>query len=418
MKINIYLGRLALLLAMIGGAQASEKCSITETFPGPSTGAGISRDNWLSPAYQRYGATHADQFMPIREIRCPHPRTPLVTARTTLDLNAITGTDPFDKTSRSLEFLLDTRLYANGIIVLSRNEILAERYWNDLAKDKPQLLQDGSRAVLALLGAIAIEQGKLGATQPITRSLPSLAKTTSLRKISVRRFLDPEAFFAWTPAQMQAWTNASGWTGNDSKGVRTWLTQTDWKRRPVAGDARRTTIAPEDDLLAWMIASAFEMPTAQVMANTLLPELKPESPVYWLTDTQGTDLAGGIAFSLRDLARFGKVLIDARNSGHSAVPKWFVETLLAPSKARNVTQDRAYVIAPTEVQRFGFIRLKPTANEYVLLGGHGTSLYLDFDRQIVIAILATHPAKDGPVVTDTLIETWQRILANVHTSGS
>ena len=418
MKINIHFVRLALLLSMVTGAQASEKCSITETFPGPSIGAGISRDNWLSPAYLRFGATHADQFMRVREIHCPHPRTPLAAARTAIDLSTITGTDPLDKTPRSLEFLLDTRLYANGIIVLSHNEILAERYWNGLAKDKPQLLQDGGRAVLTLLGAIAVEQGKLGATQPITRSLPALERMTSLRKISVRRFLDPEPFFDWTPLQIQAWGSASGWTGTDGKGIRTWLTQIDWKRRTSTGDTRRTTIAPEDDLLVWMSASAFQTPTSQVMADTLLTELKPEAPVYWLSDAQGTEVAGGIAFSLRDLARLGKLLIDARNGSHSVIPKWFIDTLLAPGKARSIAQSSAYTIAPTEVQRFGFIRLKPTANEYVLLGGHGTSLYLDIDRQIVIAILATHPAKDGSAVTEPLMETWRRLLANIQLSGS
>jgi CubicO group peptidase (beta-lactamase class C family) len=115
--------------------------------------------------------------------------------------------------------------------------------------------------------------------------------------------------------------------------------------------------------------------------------LKPENPVLWLTDADGTELANGLALSLRDFGRFGQMLIEARGAGgRSKIPGWFIETLTSSSGMRKAKPSEVEGLLRGSELRYGFVHLGGAANRIALLGPYGNSLYLDFDRRLVIAL--------------------------------
>jgi hypothetical protein len=80
---------------------------------------------------------------------------------------------------------------------------------------------------------------------------------------------------------------------------------------------------------------AYRVPLARTFCQELFEKLRPENSALWLTDSQGTELSAGLALSLRDFARLGQLLIDARNSSRrSKIPNWFIETLTASAGLR------------------------------------------------------------------------------------
>jgi hypothetical protein len=137
---------------------------------------------------------------------------------------------------------------------------------------------------------------------------------------------------------------------------------------------------PEDDLLAWVLADSNGMPLSRLFCEQLLVRAKPEHAVLWLSDAQGVELAGGLGLSLRDFARLGQQLVDARSSrNRSKIPNWFIEALVAPPALRGAEISG---LGKGSERRYGFVRLAGAAQRVALIGSHGTSLYVDFDKRL------------------------------------
>jgi hypothetical protein len=91
---------------------------------------------------------------------------------------------------------------------------------------------------------------------------------------------------------------------------------------------------------------------------------------------------------------------------HRTIPAWFIETLTASSGFR--TPEIKGLPKGSE-QRYGFVHLGGSPNRVALIGAHGTSLYIDFDKRLVIAIFATRPGDNTSGTLPLLDETWKAI---------
>lgn len=65
--------------------------------------------------------------MPLLMIKAPNAPQSLKPAPRPIDLQKLTATDPLDRETRDLAFLLDTRLYADGFIALRNGRVVAEQ---------------------------------------------------------------------------------------------------------------------------------------------------------------------------------------------------------------------------------------------------------------------------------------------------
>jgi len=393
-------------------AHAAENCAIESVSKtGVPPEAWISQDNWLTPEYLRAGLQSPGRFMPSKKIGGLPAPAALKRAPQALDLAKVMTTDPLDRAERSLAFLLNTRLYADGLLVMRSGQVVSEHYWHGLSAPQARPLLGGSRPVLSLLGAMALAQGKLAADRSVIRYIPALSTQTGLRKFSIQRLIEGDNHYAWSAQDLDGWRGASGWKSGGEGGLRGWLSQSErWEMgfaetKPGLGDA-----SPDDDLLAWALAETYKAPLAQVFCDNVLSKLKPESPVLWLTDAEGTELSGGLALSLRDLARFGQMLIEARGAGNrSKIPAWFIETLNASSGNRKAKPSEVEGLTRGSELRYGFVHLGGAANRIAMIGPYGNSLYLDFDRRLVIALYASYPKEYSPSMLATLEQLWEAV---------
>lgn len=341
----------------------------------------------------------------------------LTPASPQLDLDLATATDPYDGSQKPLRFLLDTRLYADGIIVLSGEQILVEHLRSGFTADSARLLLQGTRPFLTTLLAAAADRGRFSRDKSVVRVVPDLAREASLRKTSVQRLLDGRTGLTWTPEDRRQWLSASGWgsaSATSPEGVRSWLkSRKTWPRDdslPVSDVG-----GPEGELLVWVLQNASKQPVSQVLCESVLAAIGAEDEAFWATDPSGTELADGLALSLRDLARFGLALIDARSRAGtgSVAPKWFAESLAfavtrsdpPPADLRELGQDSAW--------RYRFVSLG-TAHEAAIVGPFGNSLFLDFDRRMVVAIYASFPKDYSPLALRSLRSVWSGLETAVQ----
>ncbi|MFA7292930.1 MAG: hypothetical protein WC023_11870 [Rhodocyclaceae bacterium] len=379
-------------------------------------GKWITADNWLAPGNQRASLSAAEVFMPRISLRASSAAVPLRPVARQLDFDKMTLVDPADEKTQSLAFLLDSRLYADAVLVVHNGRVLAERQWHGARPEQSRALLQAGRPVLSLLGAMSVAQGKLVPERSVVRYVPALSTNVALRRLSVQRLLEGDDRYEWSQEDLEQWRRAGGWGADPNLGgVRDWLSQPErWERLlhealPAAAEG-----GPDDDLLAWVLAESHGAPLARVFCEQILARMRPEQPASWLTDAAGNELAGGLVLSLKDFARLGQLLIEARATPtRSRIPAWFVETLTASSGGRTAAVPALSGLRKGSDLRYGFVRLGGVANRVAILGAHGTSLYVDFDRRLVIALYAAHPQVRSPLQLASLERFWDAIGASV-----
>ncbi|EXI92700.1 MAG: 6-aminohexanoate-dimer hydrolase [Candidatus Accumulibacter sp. BA-94] len=390
-----------------------------------SLGPWIDQDNWLAPENLRVGLQSPGHFMPLLRIDATTAGAVLRPASRILELDRIRARDPLDQQQRDVAFLLATRLYADGVVVLRDGRVASERYWNGLAARDQRLLLGGTRPLLSLLGAIGVAQGKLAPDRAISRYIPALSGQSGLRKLSVRRLLEGEGRFGWSPEELGDWLAvgdwlaAAGWrSGASAGGVRSWLSVPGRWERDFAAAATFGEAGPEGELLLWAIAESYRMPLAQVFCQEVLRKLRPEHSALWLTDARGNELSTGLALSLRDFARLGQLLIDARsNSRRSRIPSWFIETLTASAGLRTAKTAELPGLRNGSELRYGFVHLGGAQNRIAIIGPYGNSLYVDLDRRLVIAVYAAYPREHTAAMRATLEQVWDALAVAAQPPG-
>lgn len=411
---NCRLHACSLLLLLSTAVAAAPACQFEPQAHGKQRiGNWIDHGNWLAGENLRLTLVAGDTFMPSLRLAPAAKPVPLRTAGRPFDVDKIKLNDPLDGSARNLGFLLDSRLQADGLLVLQNGRVIAERYRNGLRAEDQRLLLQANRPLLNLLGAIAMAQGKLAADRSLLRYLPPLNNQAGLRRLSVQRLLDNDGATNWSNEELAAWREAAGWTKSGRiPDIRAWLSADGrWDRQFEERQATALPAGPDDDLLAWLLAESFKQPLSQLFCEQLLSRTKPEHPVRWMTDSQGIELAGGLALSLRDFGRLGQLLLDARSSrSRGRIPGWFIETLTASAGIRS---GQIPGLARGSERRYGFIHLGGEPNRVALVGAHGSSLYIDFDRRLVIALYASHPAVESPGQLATLERLWNALARAV-----
>lgn len=407
-----WLALLPLMLPLAWPSQAAEQCAIEPVARSTKRlGPWIDQDNWLAPENLRIGLQSAGSFMPLLKITASTaPQIPRPAPRQ-IEIDKIKAIDPFDQQQRNVGFLLESRAYADGLLVLRHGKVISERYWNGLAAQQPRLLLGATRPLLSLLGAMAVAQGKLSPDRSVVRHISALSAQTGLRKLSIRRLLEADSRFDWSPQELSDWQAAGGWnSGKAAGGMRAWLNEPGRWERDFSAEPLPGEVGPDGDLLVWALAEGYRLPLARIFCQELFGKLRPESAALWLTDAKGTELSAGLALSLRDFARLGQLLIEARNSSRrSKIPNWFIETLTASAGLRTANHPDLAGLKEGSEFRYGFVHLGGAHNRIAILGPYGNSLYVDFDRQLVIAIFAAYPRDHSAGLRATLEQVWDAL---------
>jgi CubicO group peptidase (beta-lactamase class C family) len=399
-----------LVLSGFGLAQDRPACEFQAVPAGTQKlGRWIDRENWLDADHQPVTLAASSTFMPSRVLPPAAAPVRLPAARQALAIDKLQSEDPIDGRPRSLEFILTNRLHAEGLVVLHNGRVVAERYWQGLSPPQPRLLLQGTRPLLNLLGAIGIAQGKFAADKAISHYLPSLAQQKGLRKFSVQRLIKNEEVFEWRADELAGWREAGGWqSAVANTGMAAWLAEAErWNRALIAPENFMPASTPDQDLLALMLREGHGMALSRLFCEQLFARQRPEYPVLWLTDPQGNELADGLGLALRDFARLGQTVLEGRtNRQRSKIPNWFIESLAASSGLRNAGIKG---LPKGAEARYGFVHLGNGPNKIALIGHRGTSLFIDFDQRVVVALFASYPVAESPLLLASLNQFWKAL---------
>lgn len=388
---------------------AAENCTLSASTPPPLPAAHpVQPATWLNPGNIRFSLGQAERFMPGVSLMLASAPPARSTAARRLDPERPTLVDPADGTRRSLRFMLENRIDADGVLILHRGKTVFDYRRSGFDPAQPRLLLEATRPILVAQLAKAAAEGRLVREKAITRLIPDLGAAGALGKLSLQRLLDGRTGLTWSDAESARWHQEAGWAPGGTRGVRAWmLARQAW---PRSDGARADLNGPEGALLLWAVEKAWRRSAPESLCALMLT-IRARNAAFWASDAHGTPLADGLALSLEDFASLGQAFLDARKrpGRRAVVPAWFVDSVANPSETSAASPAAVRALGPDTGWQYRMAHPGRRGHRLAIIGAYGTSLFVDFDHGAVIAIYASHAERHAPLMMASLRTLWDGI---------
>lgn len=204
-----------------------------------------------------------------------------------------------------------SRVRGNGALLIVRNDtILLEQYYGNFSPLSPSNIFSISKAVTALLCGIAIDEGYISISDPITKYIPELNNADPLFKeltiehlLDMRTGLDFEESYGWNPFSKMA----KLYYGKDVVGQ---FKKLHFKSKPGTTHYYNSMATA---LLGVAIERAVGMPFSQYLQEKVWQPLDMETVgLISLDDSKHRQAKayGGLVTNVRDLAKIGRLYLN------------------------------------------------------------------------------------------------------------
>ncbi|KXF52833.1 6-aminohexanoate hydrolase [Rhodococcus sp. SC4] len=351
----------------------------------------VSLADWQSPPINRYTFGRMRQVVPSAQVAAGS--APLrLTDGDPLDLDLPVGTE-------TLRSVLD-RTYTDGFMVLHNGSVRAELYPGDLEPGRTHMLFSVSKSIVGTVAAHLIAAGLLDPEAALTEYIPELANS-GYAGATVRHILDMRSGIRFSEeylepgAEVRYLDQAVGWIPR----VDDWVPPSLYQFLPMLKAARPhggpfEYRSCETDVLGWVCerAAADRMPA---LLSRLVWSKFAADDMDAGVDRAGAVFAdGGLAATLRDVARFGEMLRrGGRIGAEQVVPLHWIDDSLrgAPDSYEAYSQSPTGTPFPGGMYRNQFWIPHPDRRVLLCLGIYGQSIYIDIDRGVVVVKLSSCP---------------------------
>jgi hypothetical protein len=289
--------------------------------------------------------------------------------------------------------------YTDGILILHDGRIVYERYSGCLDAAGTHAAMSVTKSVTGLLAEILVAEGTLDEAAPVASIIPELAgsafgdatvrqvmdMTTGIR--FSEDYADPEADI-WRYSAATSWLPpAEGYAGPRS--YFGFLPTVERQGRHGEAFGYRTV---NSDVLGWIIARVTGRSVAGLLSERIWRRMGAEQDAYFTLDSIGTPFAGGgLSAGLRDMARFGQVVLDeGLFQGERLFPAGAVQSIRRGGD-REAFAAAGYDALPGGSYRGMWWVFHDDHGAFAARGVHGQTVYIDPAARMVIARFASHP---------------------------
>lgn len=216
------------------------------------------------------------------------------------------------------------RSQTTAFLVVHNDSLFYEHYANGGSQDRARVVFSVTKALVATLTAIAIEEGKLSLETPVHTFLPEFAKDNR-RHIQIQHLLNMTSGLGWNDFQNIWKLGNLYYTSNQARYVTTRVKA----RHPVGSRFAYQSVSTQ--ILGICLERALEQPLSEYFHKKLWQPLGMMYNGYITLDSKRHRHArtfGGMALTARDMARFGQLMLhEGVWKGQRLVPAWFIEAL-------------------------------------------------------------------------------------------
>jgi len=390
-------------------------------FPPPEE-ALVTLSTWQEPASIHWSFQHMREIIPSQPIPGPDgPPTPLEPGDD-IDLSRIQLKRLSGDQSTAAHVIDET--WTDALLVLHDGRVLIERYYGGCTPATPHLLMSMSKSIVGCVAGILVDRGDLDPAAQVQKYVPEVA-SSGYGDATVRDLLDMRTgvLFRETyedpEAEIRVMERSMGWRPwheGDPLGAYAYLA-TLKREEPHGGTF--TYRSADTDMLGWVCERAADTRMADLVSTLLWQPMGAEAPAEITCDAVGSAIHdGGISAVARDVARFGRLLLDDGRAGdRQVVPaSWLDDAWNRPDDVREAfakSDNEPVLPGGWYRNQFWFVHTEHS-DALVCLGIHGQMIYVNRRTGLVGVKLSSWPAaQDTPSLVDTL-RTFRAIGTHLH----
>jgi CubicO group peptidase (beta-lactamase class C family) len=311
----------------------------------------------------------------------------------------------------------------DGWLVMHHGVVVAEEYLGGMTEVTLHLLMSVSKSLVGSVAGALSAAGRLDLDAPVTTYVPALG-SSGYAGATVRHLLDMRSGIEFSEdyldpaAHVRVLEEATGWAPRRTPSVPGTMHDfllTLRQKGPHGGPFEYRS--GETDVLGWVCEAAAGVRMPELMSDLLWSRLGAECDANIGVDSVGTGLFdGGISATLRDLARFGAMILGEGTSltGVQVLPpEWIADTFAGgPDSREAFAAIQSQPLMPGGMYRNQF--WFPSADPDVLLclGIHGQMIYVNRRAQVVAAKLSTWPTPQNAALLFATLDAFDTV-ANV-----
>lgn len=377
---------------------------------------------WDRPWHLARGQLTTAERMPSVELDPHGPMTPIPRGAT-LDVGAMTFTDPLTGRGLSGEQFLDRRLFTDALAVVHDGRLVYETYRNGMTESDRHVAHSCSKTLTTMMVGIAVEDGKLDLSSPISELVPELAALAAWEPVTVQHVLDMatgidlEEHYERADSMYWRYADAVGYYGGppDRRVGALAFVVAELTRAIEPPGVRFNYGSYLTNLLPLAVAHAYGVPAVDLYEDRIYRHLGAERPALVNVDSLGNPIVEGqVNLTLRDFVRWGHLLADQGRSltGDQVVPARWVDDTYAPSAGRAAAFGRgesAEAFPGAEYHNQTWV-LEP-GRVATMLGIHGQFCWVDRRTRTMIVGFSSYPVQTHALLSATQRELWTTVRA-------
>lgn len=337
-------------------------------------------------------------------------------ADTRQNIDALTFLPIGSETPMSFGEALDVN-YTDGMLILHEDKVVYERYSGCLTDDGRHAAMSMTKSTVGLLAEILIAEDRLDETEPVTNYVPELSGS-GFETATVRQVMDmttgikfdenydnPDADIWVYSASGTAAAGAAGYEG--PVGYMQYLRLVEQVAEHGAEFGYKTV---NTDVLAWIVARVTGMPYNEALSEMIWSRMGAEQNAYFSSDVTGTPFAGGgMSASLRDMGRFGLLLLnEGEIYGARVFPASAAQSIAAGADPEKF-EPAGYTTLPGGSYRSMFWVFHNENEAYAARGVHGQTVYIDPAANMVLVRFSSFPQPKNGAIDPTSLPAYQAV---------
>lgn len=317
--------------------------------------------------------------------------------------------------------------YTDGILILHRGKVVYERYFGELAPDRVHAAMSVTKSFTGLLAAMLAVEGRLDPSAPVTQYVPELAGSAfgdaRVRDVmDMTTCLDYSEDYADPEAEVWQYAVASnplpkpaGYDGPVGTTAYLQTLRPDPACRVGAVFAYKT---PNADALGWIVARATGKSVATLLSERIWSRIGMEQDAYFQVDGTGMPVAGGgLSAGLRDMGRFGQLLLDGgRWQAHQVLPPAVVADIRVGGSRNAFAQSGHPALEGWSYRNMWWVTHNANG-AFTARGVHGQTIYIDPAADMVIVRFASHPMAGNGANDSTSLPAYQAVADYLRSLG-
>lgn len=391
-----------------GPPATAAQLGLMQGFPAPCDQR-VTWENWIHAPFNRWGFQHLAELRPSLVVYGgAGAASPLQAAPMDLDsfrFESISGA----------EQTLGEHLaagFTDAFLVLQAGKVVYERYWNGQTPATRHIMFSVTKSFIGLMAETLIHRGILDATAPVLRYVPELAGSAfadaTIRHVLdmavgidyVEQYDDPDSsssHYGYASALLPA-------PGGVSKFASLYEYLPSLKKRGAHGGLFHYVTAVTE-VLGWAMERATGKSSDVLLEEMLWSQIGAERDAYFVADPWGRPITGGgFNATLRDLARFGRlVLQEGKVDGREVIPAAAIRGIAAGNDPAVFAQDPEFAAwAPGASYRSQWYVFNDAGPAMMACGIHGQYIFIDFSADLVVVKQSSLPMAETAMGTDTV----------------